>query len=710
MRNLSEIERQEWFTAKELIHQPKMPGTIQGVIQKAKRENWQHRQRQGRGGGREYNIGSLPEETREALIFAAAEDAPSHFVLTTASETYPAVTPEEPLPAPATLARWQRDTMDARCTILNLVGQLADQIGLNKAIKKIVANAQAGTLPEQIQVLIPIANARYGGQAGKQVLSRSTILRWRRHRAQGVTALAPKEPAKAPDPAWAPYFLKCYRKPAKPSVSEALEDLEEVLPPGIDMPSQSQCYRFLKKLSNVDQERGRRTGNDLRSLMPMRRRSTDELMPLDVVTCDGHSFKAKVAHPAHGRPFHPEVCAVVDCATRKAIGWSAGLAESAETVADALRHAIQNAGIPYIFYTDPGSGNTAHVNSHPAFGRYARLGITFETGRKGNTQARGLIERFQKSCWIRAAKKLPTYTGKTMDGAVLHKTTRQLDKDVRKTGTSEMLMSWEMFLDFAASVAIDRYNNRPHSELPKITDEAGRRRHMTPNEMWDLFLARNWMPDQVTADELADLFRPRVIKTTNRGEVRLFNNVYYHGELKHYTGEEVFVEYEPQDGSFVYVRDLDERLICRAGFEKNKSSYYPQSAIEEAADNRAKRRAKLKQQQLEEIELERRGNTVIDIHPAPEIIEARNRLAIEMQQEQATTPRTAAKNVLEIPHDAKGKYRLCRELERRHAAGESISDREHRFMESFRKDPYYKAFRSVEEELGGTDTPERIAK
>jgi putative transposase len=404
-------------------------------------------------------------------------------------------------------------------------------------------------------------------------------------------------------------------------VADAIEELACGLPEGIMVPSLSQAYRFLSKMSAVDQERGRCTGNDLRSLLPMRRRSTEELMPLDVVTCDGHTFKAKIAHPFHGKPFQPEVCAVLDAATRKAIGWSYGLAESAETVADALRHAVQTSGIPIIFYTDPGSGNMAHINAHPAFGRYARIGIEFKTGLPGRTQARGLIERFQKSCWIRAAKRLDTYKGSDMDGTALYKITRILDRDVRMTGTSTLLPPWQWFARTFVPAAIEAYNNRPHSALPKITDEAGRRRHMSPNEMWAWFEEKGWQPTRATEAEVIEMFRPRVIKTTTRGEIRMFSNIYFHNDLQHYHKETVLVEYEPQDGSFVYVRDMDERLICKAEFNKNRDSYFPVSAIEKAADNRAARRAKIKELQLEEIEMERKGvAAVIDITPEQEAV------------------------------------------------------------------------------------------
>jgi putative transposase len=683
-----------YFTAQELAGLPGMPKTSSAVTRRAKNAAWTSRQRSGRGGGLEYHIDNLPKETRDALLEQAISNVSEDLCALPAvkAAALPAV-PAENLPAPATLARWQRDTMDARCAILNLVEQLAEAHGLNKAIAKVVAQAKAELLPEHIQSLVPVANARSGGQRGKQTLSRRTLYRWRELRGLGVTALAPREAAQKPLPGWVPYFLKVYRVPQKPSVPDALEQLACILPDCMEMPSESQCYRLLKKMSNVDREKGRRTGNDLRALKPFRRRDTSDLMPLEVALCDGHGFKAKVAHPSHGRPFQPEVCAVVDAATRVAMGWSAGLAESAATVADALRHACTvtaekpRGGIPLIFYTDPGSGNMAQVNAHPAFGRYSRLGISFKTGIVGNSQARGLIERFQKSCWIRAAKQLPTFCGKDMDGSTQYRTTKLLDKDIRKQGRSDLLISWPQFLDLCQQ-AIDAYNNRPHSQLPKITDASGKRRYMTPNERWDTFIARGWRPDTVTPQELADLFRPRIQVGTRRGEVRLFGNVYFHKELQHHIGEQVFVEYEPQDGRFVYVRDMEERLICKAEFEKNKERFYAVSASEKAAEDRYQGIRKRKERAIEEADMERRG--VIELTPTPEAIEARRELVIEM---------AAPQEAMEIPADDRGRYRLWCRLDARMDRGDALTEREAQFYRSFKKTRVWRAFRDVEEDL-----------
>lgn len=69
-----------YFTAAQLAGLPGMPGTVQGVMNKVTREGWDSRQREGRGGGREYPLDALPAETRETLarrLITAAAAAPA---------------------------------------------------------------------------------------------------------------------------------------------------------------------------------------------------------------------------------------------------------------------------------------------------------------------------------------------------------------------------------------------------------------------------------------------------------------------------------------------------------------------------------------------------------------------------------------------------------------------------------------------------------
>jgi len=63
------IQQQEWYTARKLadMNLPGIPRTKRGINKFAYKSEWAHRKRKGKGGGREYNIYSLPSEALAAL-------------------------------------------------------------------------------------------------------------------------------------------------------------------------------------------------------------------------------------------------------------------------------------------------------------------------------------------------------------------------------------------------------------------------------------------------------------------------------------------------------------------------------------------------------------------------------------------------------------------------------------------------------------------
>lgn len=674
---MSNGDVKNYYSAKELAGLPGMPGTEQNVNSKARREEWPFQKRTGRGGGREYPLTVLPKETREHLLHQLIAELPEKVcqLPAPAPDTAVAVIEKPSVPAIATLKKWQRDTMDARIYFLRLIQQAESAgLGVTNAIRTLVSQAQRGELPPEAQAMVCIANKRSGADTKKRALSERSLMRWWSEwnkAGKQASALAPKAVEKDELPTWAPYFLQVYRVPQKISVAHALEDLCAILPPGIELPSEHQARRFMAKYSKLDIQRGRMTGKEIKSLKGFTRRDTSMFEPLDICLCDGHSFKAKVAHPVHGRPFKPEVCAVIDAVTKVVLGWSAGLAESSQTVADAYRHAVtindgkKYGGIPAILYADKGAGNEAEVNSDPFCGMYARVGSSYKTGIPGNSQARGLIERAQGSLWVRAAKKLITYTGNGMDEQVQRKVYLAMESDVKKAlkagkegKKSEILMSWQEFLDFAAQ-EVAEYNMRPHSSLPRVTDpETGLRRHMRPLEMWAKWLSEGWTPEVPEPSELDSLFRPHVTVTTRRGEVRLFGNIYYDAGLVHYGGQTVIVAYDIHDASQVWVKDAEERLICTARFEANKRAFYPVSAVDKAREDRRNRRRRLKELQIAEIEAEAKPAieaVPVCIELAPEVIAFEEKQKEKEQRKE--TSRAYFDNVSDLCDDIRSRQK-----------------------------------------------------
>jgi len=646
---------------------------------------------------KKYIVDLMPTDRQEALLNTKA--------VAVSSPGGQLAIIDNDLPKLSTLKGWQREVMDARVALFREFQRLERKYGTSLAIKEFTSQCKNGTLPDQLQKFVPIANAR-GGKKGRAV-SKSTIYRWKAYDKQGLAAFAPACIEKKVVPRWADYFFKCYQIPSNPSLPEAMEEMEKILPENIEMPSYHQVRRFHNKRSRLDRERGRKTGSAFTALKGHKTRDTSNYKPLGLGICDGHSFKAKVAHPSHGRPFKPEICAIIDAATRVVVGWSTGLAESAMTVADAVRHAATVTetkpfgGIFDTLYTDGGSGNVAKVNSDEFIGLFPRLGTTLETGRAGNAQARGIIERLNKSLWIRAAKKLPTFMGKEMDKLTERGTYLLMQKDFRKNNTCVKLLSWPAFLQFCEE-EVDAYNRRPHSSLPKINDpQTGLRRHMAPLEAWVWHMAKGWdqKEHQLTDGEIEILFRPRKECTVVRDSVFLFGNTYSNKFLEDYRGQKVQVAYDIHDGEKVQVWDKEERLICYAEFEKNRTQFFPQSQQDKAADDRAKRRAKIKLDQLEEIYAEQRG--VIDIEPVSEVIDIHTAAQIKADKRALQIEMAKKAEALVIPEDDKGKYLFWNDMDARLKEGVSLSEKEMLFYEAYRKSASYLAFKSVAEHLGG---------
>jgi len=661
------------FTAKELAGLPGMPGTEQAVNYQARKNNWDSRPRKGNGGGREFTLASLPQATREHLLdqYIAKHPAkvcplPIARSLGSASADLPLAIVEPPqLPDLGSLKAWQTRTMDARLVFIRFIEQAKADHGVTGAIRILVQKAQNNDLPPSIQALVSVANQRSGKDTKHRSLSERTLMRWwSDYQTSGgqYSVLAPKDCEKNQLPPWAPAFLAAYRVSQNISPQQALATMKNSAPAGADLPSIHMVRRFLKTYSRLDIQRGRKTGAELRAQRSYTVRDASKFNPGDIVLCDGHSFKAYVAHPMHGRPFHPEVCAVVDAVTRLVWGWSAGLAESTFTVADAIRDAVtvregKPACIPAILYTDNGAGNTSAANADDITGLFPRLGITFKTGRPGNPQGRGRVERLQASLWIRAAKELPTYTGRGMDALTRRKVYLTLDKDVRAAKksnsriNSELLISWADFLDYCDQVVAD-YNRRPHSALPRIRDAVtGTRRNQSPLECLADFISQGWQPVLAEPEELQHLFRPQVQVKARRGTVTVFGNSYHNADLEHYQGDLVNVSYDIHDPSSVIVRDWEQRLICTAKFEGNKRDFYAVPVVEQAREQRRKRRSATLERHLEEVQLEANApiEIPVKIELPPAVIDFERRLE-EKQAQEALAPKYF-KNIVEFYDD-----------------------------------------------------------
>ena len=513
----------------------------QRVAVRADRESWPYIEKPVRGGRRRlYRLADLPRDVQKAVQSHRAKaliSSPAASVTSAAGSPTAGATA---LPAPAAafchdLTDAQRLERDARSGVLNALRRLQAEARCSQeaAIATLLTSARAGRLDAALDRMLRLARDRRG-RAGDGYPSSRTLKRW-----LAAPDLAPKIPQQdLTVPPWAPGFLKHYQRPEKPTVQAAYEDYARTLPPS-ERPSIHQVRRWLAKMGAVTRERGRMGPRELKNIRPFIRRDFSQLEPNDVWTADGHTFDAEVQHPLHGRPFRPEITTFVDVATRYAVGWSIDLAESATAVADSLRHGVERYGVPAIIYVDNGSGyKNAYMNAQAdricgdlhgeaALGLMGRLSSTLMHSLPYNSQARGIIERFHKTVWVTNAKRLPGYVGQHMDREARLEQFK-LSRRALKSGGAMPLVPWEIFVRWCQE-RIDEYNARPHRSLGQLA----------PATVWARFEARAWQPLHLDAGEAETLFRPRVTRTVARGEIRLFNNIYFARELEEFHGAEL---------------------------------------------------------------------------------------------------------------------------------------------------------------------------
>ena len=366
------------------------------------------------------------------------------------------------------------------------------------------------------------------------------------------------------------------------------------------LPSIHQVRRFLSdKLGNVCREEGRLGKRELKTLQGYTEREFLHLDPAEIYSADGHTFDAEVLHPDSGKPFRPEITTVVDIATRKIVGWSIDLAESQLAVLDAVSNACTLCGIPAVLYADNGKGYKNAMMGDAATGLMGRIGTTLVHSAPYSSQARGVIERLHHTVWVEGAKMLQSYIGKDMDaeaGGRVHKASRALAKqNISLKGvpalanivslSANMLSDWQEFRRFCQD-RVNEYNNRPHRSLPKVLDTSGKKRHMTPNELWALKLAQGAKVERVDDAERHYLFLPRKLCTVQRERVRLHGSYYAHRDLARYHGERLHVAYRTDNGEHVWLFDDKGRYICRADWQAHNADYFPKSMLDKAKEKR----------------------------------------------------------------------------------------------------------------------------
>lgn len=603
----------DWFTAQELANLPGMPSTYSAVIRRARRENWVTRKRSA-GKGFEYASSSLPENTRRHLLRQAVAALPVPVAQPVAKK--------KAAPAVDALAGWQREVMHARLAVCALIDEISfsGNMSIGRAIDELLALAREGGLTDEQMALLQRANARRG-KTNTRLASRASLYRWMEKRSDAAGATAPKARAPALPPAWFAPLLRLYQVELRnSSLAACLREWPQYFP-GIEKPALRTAQRHISELPPEVRYWGRRGRNALRAIQPFVRRSTDGLWPMDVVTVDGHLFKAYTKNPMNSRlRIRPEITTYLDVATRRAVGHSCWLAESQVAIWAALRDMVLNpeCGVPAIHYSDNGA---YRGDIHRSV--MGRIGSQMCFSQAYRAQSRGMIERLNSSVWLPLAHKQATYVNDDADPEHVKKALRVADT------TGDNLMEWSDFLDEVRQ-ALEDYNNRPHSSLPG---------NMSPNEAWAKAVGEGWQPTLLEGDGLYDILIQQV-RTVDRGEVRLPWGRYFHDALRSYHGQKVAVCIHPTDGKTVGVLDRDERMICVAERDGNVRPYMPESMVNHGRLAREAAAIKRKEKHIANYRLEAdsaRSIPPAEVVPLPQRVESDGARAIEEDHDEHYT-------------------------------------------------------------------------
>ncbi|EIK2586748.1 Mu transposase C-terminal domain-containing protein, partial [Salmonella enterica] len=170
--------------------------------------------------------------------------------------------------------------------------------------------------------------------------------------------------------------------------------------------------------------------------------------------------------------------------------------------------------------------------------------------------------------------------------AALVATHKGKDLTKRQAELVGKIPTWEQLLT-AIEQEVARYNNRPHSSLPRR--ENGE--HYSPAAYRRMLIKeQNTEIDYLSPDELHEMFRPEIVRTTSLGEVRLFNNIYFAHELAAESGNEVRVSYDIHDANSVIVRRMDGSFICDAVWNGNRVDAFAKPVVQKLQEQRVKGR------------------------------------------------------------------------------------------------------------------------
>ncbi|MDW0617336.1 transposase domain-containing protein [Mannheimia haemolytica] len=319
----------EWFSANDLAGLKGMPSSPQGVNKKARLEQWQKQQQNGKQGkAYEYHLHSLPPETQQQLRLNAALA-----VIPQAAELQPK------RDDPALIARLNNATDKGREKAKGKAEACMQlQAFLDQGFSYTQAEAGAATAKNVSQG--SLKNWYYKVKGHPVHLWQAILI------SESGRSKKPQLKAKITEEAW-DCFLSDYLRPEKPDLRASYRRTQAIAKQyGWQMASLQTFQR--RVLAEVPYEvilLKREGANAVAKLVPALQRTVKDILAGEWINGDGYQHNVFVKWHT-GEIVRPKTWFWQDVRTRKILGYRTSISENTDSIRHALMDVIFNVGIP----------------------------------------------------------------------------------------------------------------------------------------------------------------------------------------------------------------------------------------------------------------------------------------------------------------------------------------------------------------------------
>lgn len=709
------------FSAGELAGLRGMPTSVYGVLKRAAREGWVCRTRAGRGGGREFSIGSLPAETQAVIAQShLGEKSPD------LGEAGPATCELRTAP-PVADKRAETRAAHFESRPESLKAEARSRLAIVQEYHQLLARgfdrAAVTDAVTRERSLSAATLARYLGMVRGEPEHLWLYALCPAY--AGRTAIAEMSAE-----AWE--VLKAdYLRPERPSASACIARLRKAARErGWSVPSNRTLLRRLEALPRVVKVMRREGMTAAKALYPAQQRSKAALAALQIVNGDGYKHNVWVRFP-DGEVVRAKTWYWQDVYSSKILAWRTDKTEHTDMIRLAFGDLVETYGIPEAAVLDNTlaaanktmSGGIKHrfrfkVRDEEPDGVFKLLGVAVHWATPRHGQAKPIERAFGIGGVGEYIDKAPEFSGAWTGGNTLDKpeydgATRAIDLAELQTVIAREIAAYNAMPGRRGAMQQGRsfdevFTDSYHAATIRRATEAQRRLWLLATE-----------PVRANArDGAIALEAGRVV-----GE-RLANR-YWHPELVEHAGRQVVARFDPQrlhQGAHVYT--LDGRYICfaecdrpaafndaNAGRERNRARNNYLRASKQIAS------AEVRMSTLDAaktLAVPTSGGAADTSIPAPRVVhaifadplerprvearpmDAETRAYMEQLEADAAEPEQVNVHALRSDTD---KHAYWQRLDQRRAEGQPLADRDAEFWKAWPESPYFRIQRELDTEF-----------